>query len=126
MGFFRGLFCEDSLDVGRVLWEASFDALVFEGVESHANEEEKRHCHDAKGVVAIVVLGCLEKEEQEGKDGTTEDEQHHEVHVPNKKIRPNHTQREGDDEANKGIVLPRHHRLFNSLIRASGFSALNT
>ena len=126
MGFFRGLFCEDSLDVGCVLWNASFDALGFEGVERHTNEEEKHHRHDAKGVVAIVVLGSLEKEEQEGKDGTTEDEQHHEVHVPNKKIRPNHTQCEGDDEANEGIVLPRHHRLFNSLIRASGFSALNT
>jgi hypothetical protein len=96
------------LNAGCVLGDASFDALVLEGMERHTDEEEKRHCHDAEGVVAVAFLGCLQEEEKEGKNGTTEDEKHHEVHVPDKKIRPNHTQGEGDDEANEGIVLPGH------------------
>ena len=125
MGFLGRLFCEDASDEGGVLWNALFDALVLEAVERHAEEKEQHHCHEAKGVI-LVIAGCLDEKEQEGKDGTAKEEQHRQVHVSDIKIRPNHAQRKGDDEAYKSVVLPGHHRFFSSLILSSGFSALNT
>ena len=125
MGFFFGHFHQPPSDEGGVLWEASFDAVILACVERHADEEEECRCHDAK-LAVFVGVGGLEQEEQEGEDGAAEDEQNHDVHVADKKIRPNHAQGEGDDEANKSVVLPVHQRLFNSLILSSGFAEPNT
>lgn len=101
------------------------NTLVLACVERHTDEESKgAGCHSKLPV--FEGFRGVEKEEGEGKKSTTENEKYHQIHIGHKKIRPNHAQCEGNDEANKRVVLPVHQRFFSSLMRASGFSAPNT
>ena len=113
------------MTVGGGGGDAAGDVVIFDGVEGHAEEEEEGHGGDAEDAV-FVGGGGGEWKEGEGEKGAAQEEQHGDVQVTDKAIRPDHAQGEGDDEAKKGSVLPVHQRLFSSLMRCSGSVAPKT
>ena len=98
MCFFGGWLCYDAVTVGGVGGDAAGDVVMFDGVEGHAEEEEEGHGGDAESTV-FVGGGGGEWKEGEGEKGAAQEEQHDDVQVTDKTIRPDHAQGEGDDEA---------------------------